>query len=168
MSQDFVRVCPEDFDVAALIALAREGKLFVKRSITTEPSAEMMMRRCRKEALTYVAAIDDYAAVHVRPHINKVWEQIIMDKAFVQDLIMKKGRLRGRLNRYFVTSLVANLQARGIYIPAEEVSLLKLHLAMEKTTEKNSIYKNRARYPLKATQRKRLSMLIDCILTSLK
>ena len=72
------------------------------------------------------------------------------------------------LNRYFITSIVFNLQARGVYCSCEQVSSLKLHLALEGITKKNSIYKNFARYPITIAQRKHLSTLIEDLWASLK
>ena len=73
-----------------------------------------------------------------------------------------------QLNRYFLTSLVFNLQARGIYYPAGKVSQLRLHLTLEGTNKKNSIYKNIVNYPVRLEQRRRLSALMQDFFPCLK
>ena len=147
-----------------VLALWREGRLYQETS-GEEISAEELLARCRQEALRYVAAIDGFAADKWRPLINKVWQRVVADKVLSAELVMRNKR---QLNRYFLTSLVFNLQARGIYHPVEEVSQLRLHLALEGTDKKNGIYKNFVNYPVSQAHRRRLSALLDDLSPSLK
>ena len=135
-----------------VLALWREGKLYQEVS-EEDISDEELQARCRQEALRYVAAIDGFATEKWRPLISEVWERVLSDKMFSAMLVMRNKR---QLNRYFLTSLVFNLQARGIYYPAGKVSQLRLHLTLEGTNKKNSIYKSAVIYGLSFQQRFRI------------
>lgn len=147
-----------------VLALWREGKLYQEVS-EEDISGEELQARCRQEALRYVAAIDGFATEKWRPLISEVWERVLSDKMFSAMLVMRNKR---QLNRYFLTSLVFNLQARGIYYPAGKVSQLRLHLTLEGTNKKNSIYKNIVNYPVRLEQRRRLTALMEDLLPSLR
>lgn len=147
-----------------VLALWREGKLYQEVS-EEDISDEELQARCRQEALRYVAAIDGFATEKWRPLISEVWERVLSDKMFSAMLVMRNKR---QLNRYFLTSLVFNLQARGIYCPAGKVSQLRLHLTLEGTNKKNSIYKNIVNYPVRLEQRRRLTALMEDLLPSLR
>jgi len=147
-----------------VLALWREGKLYQEVS-EEDISDEELQARCRQEALRYVAAIDGFATEKWRPLISEVWERVLSDKMFSAMLVMRNKR---QLNRYFLTSLVFNLQARGIYYPAGKVSQLRLHLTLEGTNKKNSIYKNIVNYPVRLEQRRRLTALMEDLLPSLR
>ena len=110
--------------------------------------------RCQDEALAYVAAIDQYAADEWKPYIQKLWKVIVNDMCFAPRLVMAR---KGELNRYFVTSIVMNLQYLGIYLPAEKVSVYQLHLTLEHIQQKNSILKNCDKYGVTPEQRRALS-----------
>ena len=147
-----------------VLALWREGKLYQEVS-EEDISDEELQARCRQEALRYVAAIDGFATEKWRPLISEVWERVLSDKMFSAMLVMRNKR---QLNRYFLTSLVFNLQARGIYYSAGKVSQLRLHLTLEGTNKKNSIYKNIVNYPVRLEQRRRLTALMEDLLPSLR
>ena len=147
------KVDPEGFDAARLLQAAREGRLYVKESAPEESRGERRMR-CQDEALAYVAAIDQYAADEWKPYIQKLWKVIVNDMCFAPRLVMAR---KGELNRYFVTSIVMNLQYLGIYLPAEKVSVYQLHLTLEHTQQKNSILKNCDKYDVTPEQRRALS-----------
>lgn len=153
------KVGPEGFDAARLLQAAREGRLYVKESAPEESRGERRMR-CQDEALTYVAAIDRYAADEWRPYIKKLWKAIVNDMSFAPRLVMAR---KGELNRYFVTSIVMNLQFLGIYLPMEKVSVYQLHLTLEHTQQKNSILKNCNQYPVTPAQRRILQELTQII-----
>jgi hypothetical protein len=143
----------EGFDAARLLQAAREGRLYVKESAPEESRGERRMR-CQDEALAYVAAIDQYAVDEWRPYIKQLWKAIVNDMCFAPRLVMAR---KGELNRYFVTSIVMNLQYLGIYLPTEKVSVYQLHLTLEHTQQKNSILKNCDKYGVTPEQRRALS-----------
>ena len=147
-----------------LLALWRQGKLYQEVN-EEEISQEELLARCKQEALRYVAAIDEFVTPQWRPFVSEVWERVLCDKMFSAELVMRNKR---KLNRYFLTSLVFNLQARGFYYPAEKVSQLRLHLKLEGTNKKNSIYKNIVNYPVRQEQRRRLSALMQDFFPCLK
>ena len=157
-------VRPEDFDAQVLLALAREGKLYMKVE-ARKVSEKELLARCQQEALEYVRAIDEYAADEWRPCINKVWEQLVQEPMIATGLVMAQKKC---LNRYFLMSLVTQLQALGIYRPEGEVSVLQLSRSLEHTTQKNSVYKNRTQYPLAKLQKQKVREITDRLSKSLK
>lgn len=160
----FEKVPTRGITAEELLALWRQGKLY--QEVNEEDlSQEELQARCRQEALRYVSAIDEFVTEKWRPFVSEVWERVLSDKMFSKELVMKH---KHQLNRYFLTSIVFNLQVRGFYYPAEKVSQLRLHLKLEGTNKKNSIYKNIVNYPVRLEQRKRLSTLMEDLQPSLK
>ena len=157
MAKEFVRVHVKGITPEDVIILWQEGKLFTKTNVGTM-SAEDLLARCQQEALVYVSAINDFVTAEWRNHIKDVWEAIVCDKTFAPLLLMKQKQ---EMNRYFVTSIVYNMQVLGIYAPVDEVSMLKLHLTLEKVDRRNSIFKNWGKYALTNSLRRRLSHLIE-------
>lgn len=164
MKKRFEKVPARGMTAEEVLALWQEGKLY-REEETERVSDEELLANCQQETLAYVAAIDEFATAQWQPHLHRLWKVIVADEVFAAELVMKQNR---RLNKYFVTNLVCNLQVRGVYCSTETVSLLKLHLTLEDITKKNSIYKNMVNYPLSAEQRKRLSVLMEDFSASLK
>lgn len=160
----FEKVPSRGITAEELLALWRQGKLY--QEVNEEDlSQEELQARCRQEALRYVAAIDEFVTPQWRPFVSEVWERVLSDRMFSAELVMRNKR---KLNRYFLTSLVFNLQVRGFYYPAGKVSQLRLHLKLEDTNKKNSIYKNIVNYPVRLEQRRRLSALMQDFFPCLK
>lgn len=160
MRVNFEQVRPEDYDAQELMALVREGKMYLKVEVE-EASKEDLLAACRKEVLAYVSAIDDYATEMMRPYINKVWESIVRHKAFSRSLMMQKGRNRGHMNRYFITALVVWMSNRGVY--QSNVSSLRLHLKLESVKKKTSIYTSALNYAPDMNQETILRQLLKSI-----
>lgn len=161
MNEKFKQVPTRGITTEELLALWREGKLYQ----AVGPTEEELLARCRHEALRYVAAVNEYVAPEWLPYIDDVWQAIVNDEAFTDGFVMKK---KHQLNRYFLTGLVFNMQARGAYFPIEMVSQLRLHLKLERASKKNSIYKNVVQYPLNKAQRLRLSKIFENFIGSKK
>ena len=149
------QVRPEDFDVATLMAAAGEGRLYLQ---TIELTDDELLAQCQREVLAYVSAIDDFATPEWRSFIHELWKTVVCDKIFIPDLVMKKKRV---INRYFITAIVYQLQARNVYQTNEKVNQLKLHLTLEGITKKNSIYKSVVNYSVNLEQKKHLSALLE-------
>lgn len=158
------KVHPEDFDAEALLAAAREGRLYVESKLD-EATTDRLLAQCRQEALDYVSAIDTFAAPEWLPHIKEMWQTILNDEAFASSLMMQKGRNRGRLNKYVVTNIVLHLQVLGVY---SGDNLFLLHKELEHVNQKNSIYKSMGKYSLTAKQRRKIRELKESFSTSLK
>ena len=145
-----------------VLTLWHRGELLRK---AVRPTDDELLARCRQEALSYVAAIDDYSTPEWRPYIKEVWEAIVNDDAFASGLVMKQKRA---MNRYFVTAIVFVIQVKGIYLPVEQVNQLKLHLSLEGVNTKNNILKGWCKYALTLAQRRRLTTLMSVFSTSRK
>lgn len=156
MKKKFVKVPVRGMTAKDLMALWREGKLFVQQE-ADEMAEEELMERCRQEALAYVAAIDEFATEQIRPYIKRYWEGIVTDEAFSSGLLMGRKRT---MNRYFITAIVFNLQTLGVYKSVCEISQLKLHLKLEGVTQKNSVFKNWGKYAISSVQRKVLREML--------
>lgn len=155
MPKKFEKVPKTGITAEEVLTLWQKGKLYAE---VDEVSKEELLARCQQEALEYVKPIDGYATEEWLPYINKVWENVVKEPSISSHLVLRRKQ---RLNRYFLTSLVYNLQALGLYRPVEEVSQLKLHLAMEQTERKNSVYKSAATYGVSGPQRKSLRLIMD-------
>ena len=147
-----------------VLALWKRGELYLAEKHQRMPM-EDLQAHCQREALAYVAAIDEFATNEWRPYIREIWERVVCDCLFEKGLVMKQKR---ELNRYFVTGVVFNMQVMGIYQPVERVSQLRLHLSLEHIKEKNSIFKNWGYYAITPAQRRRLQTLMGDFLSSLK
>ena len=157
MRVNFKQVRPEDLDVQELLALAREGEMYRKVKVE-EISKRELLARCRQEALEYVKPINEYATEEWLPYINKVWKAVVNERCISSNLVLSRKR---ELNRYFLTNLVFNLQMLGLYKPAEKVSPLRLHQALENTEGKNSAYKNAGKYGVTKEQRVILRQILE-------
>lgn len=151
MNHKFKKVPYRGITSEELLALWKEGKLYQ----AVEPMEELM-ERCRKEALRYVAALNEFVAPEWLPYINDVWQTIVSADEFSDVLIIHKGRMRGHVNRYVVTSIVSHLKEMNLY---QCDSLLVLHKKLEGVETKNSIYKGAVVYGLKPEQRRKIREL---------
>ena len=133
-----------------VLALWREGRLYLKETETA------CKQDIQDEVRAYVGAIHEYVAPEWQSHIADIWQSIVKDEAFASMMVMRKGRMRGRLNRYAVTNIVFHLKALDIY---QCDSLLELHKRLEGVERKNSIYKSAGMYALSRAQRLRLREL---------
>lgn len=158
------KVHPEDFDAEALMAAAREGRLYVELKLD-EATTDQLLAQCRQEALDYVSAIDAFAAPEWQPHIKALWQTILNDEVFASSLMMQKGRNRGQLNKCVVTNMVLHLQVLGVY---GGDNLFLLHKELEHVNQKNSIYKSMGKYRLIERQRRKIRELKDSFSTSRK
>lgn len=164
MKNQFVKVPVGGMTAEEILALWQKGELYYRNEKLRETDEEAIAR-CQREALEYVRAISVYATQTWVPHIERLWQRIVMAEGFASDFVMKKKR---QLNRYYVTGIVYNLQTLGVYCSTEEVSQLRLHLTMEGIRQKNGIFKNWGQYAISSTQRKCLQALMNDFLTSLK
>ena len=155
MRNTMKQVRPEDFDAQAMYDAAREGRLYVVVYEDEMDDAILLALR-QREALEYVGAIDCFVAPAWQAHIHELWQAIVGDPLFTDDLLMKKGRKRGLLNYYFLTNIVFRLKEWKIYLCK---NLIELHLKLEKSDEKTSVYKSSGAYPLNRKQQQRLREL---------
>lgn len=151
MNERFKKVPYRGITSDELLALWREGKLYQ----AAEPT-EDLAKRCQEEALSYVAAVNEFVAPEWLPYINDVWRAILSADEFSDVLIMHKGRMRGHMNRYVVTSIVSHLKEMNVY---QCDSLLALHKKLEGVKVKNGIYKGAVVYGLKPEQRQKIREL---------
>ena len=121
---------------------------------------EELLTRCKQQALDYVAAVNCYATDEWHPFINKVWQAVLEDKVFAEKIVMKKKR---QLNRYFLTALVYNLQTLDVYCSTSKVSQLELHLKLERTKKRTTIFNNWDKYSICWEERMRLKGILEKI-----
>ena len=153
MPEDYEIVPEKGMTAEEVLTLWHAGELFRK---AVKPSDDELLARCQQEALSYVSAIDEYAAPEWRPTIQMLWEAVVSDVLFAPSLITQKGRNKGHLNKYFVTNIVFHMKALDIY---QCDSLLDLHKQLEGVQKKNGIYKAAVVYGLKREQRMKIREL---------
>lgn len=136
MKQNLKPVLIEDFNIAALRKAAREGRLFIQ---PTAVSPEEEKRRSLAEVLRYVSRIDQCVCAEWQDSIHQLWQEIIQVPELANCLITTRGKRQGLPNYYRVTSLVAFLLERNVY-RKRDFSTVELHLRLEQTCKRNSIY----------------------------
>lgn len=147
------KVRPEDFDVKLLEKWCGEGKLFV----LIEPEADT--DAYGREVLDYVRRINAFATENWEENIDHLWNAIVEAPCFKEVLMMKNGVQRGHINKYSVTNLVCRMQNAGVY--RQDVSMLSLHLKLERTEAKNKYYKSSGNYELSREAKALLRQLIQ-------
>ena len=140
MTQKFKQVPVKGITAEELFTLWREGKLYLKEETL---SYEELLARCQQEAIVYVSSIDEFVLPEWRPYIKEIWETIFCNESFAPLLVIKKGKMKGRLNRYVVTNIVSYLLTLNVY---HNRNLVELHKILEKVDKKNSIYKCAVQY----------------------
>ena len=155
MTKNFKKVPVRGMSAEEVLTLWRKGELY---RLEEEVSREELLERCQQDTLKYVAAINGFVEEKWVPYINKVWESVVGDEEFSSRLVMRQ---KHQFNRYFVTTLVYNLQALGFYQPIAQVNQLQLHLCLEGVTQKNSIYKSSGRYDFPSSLRTRLNKILE-------
>ena len=149
----FKQVHPEDFNVKTLMAFAREGRLYVDTSKKAVSKEQVV-----KEVRAYVARIREFVTNNYCLSLDELWEQILNNDEFLNFMTMKNGSLVGHMNRYTVTNLVYRMQNLGVY--SQDVSMLTLHLKLEKTTKRNKYYNSSGNYSLPREARAFLKELL--------
>ena len=104
-------VRPEDFDVKALLAAAREGRLYVD-----EKKEEVSRDIVKKEVRAYVERIQTLVTKEFRTSVDELWEQILSTNDFVEFLTpSSKARKCKEFNKYGVMRIIGVLREKGVY-----------------------------------------------------
>ena len=122
------RVRPEDFDVEALMAAAREGRLYVdedKRIVNKDT--------VKKEVCAYVARIGEFVTPRYRSSIDELWDQILACDDFIAFLTpSSKARKCREFDKYNVMRIIGVLREKNVY---EHYSDRKYAALLEQTDE---------------------------------
>lgn len=149
----FRRLLPKDFDAELLKQLTDEGRVYINVARDTDKDAY------KKEILEYVASIAGFATDAWHEEVNNLWKTIVETECFRDCLTMKKGANAGHMNRYVVTNIICRLQNMGVY--NKDVSMLTLHLSLEKTDKRNKYYQSNGNYSLNREARLLLKKLLQ-------
>ena len=105
------KVRPEDFDVEALMAAAREGRLYVD-----EKKTNVNRENVKRDVRAYVSRISPLVTRRYRSTIDELWEEIFSNDVLM-DLMMPKPRARKcrDFDKYGVMRIVGVLREKGIY-----------------------------------------------------
>ena len=104
-------VRPEDFDVKALLAAAREGRLYID-----EKKEEVSRDIVKKEVRAYVERIQTLVTKEFRTSVDELWEQILSTNDFVEFLTPScKARKCKEFNKYGVMRIIGVLREKGVY-----------------------------------------------------
>ena len=136
----FRRLLPRDFDAEWLKQLTEEGRVYIDVPRTTDKDAY------KREVLDYVLSIAEFATAEWQKDVGNLWGTIVEKECFRDCLTMKKGVNAGHMNRYAVTNIVCRMQSLGVY--NKEVSMLTLHLRLEKTDKRNKYYQSNGNYSI--------------------
>jgi hypothetical protein len=109
--KNFKQVRPEDFDVKALMAAAREGRLYVDERRTIVSKEEVI-----KEVRAYVARIRTLVTRRYSSSIDELWEKIFQNEVLMDVLMPKpKARKCKEFDKYGVMRIIGVLREKGIY-----------------------------------------------------
>lgn len=133
MKKSLKQVRPEDFDVKALLAAAREGKLYVDES-KKDVSRDIVI----KEVRAYIGRIKVFATKKYNTSIDDLWEQILSTEDFVLFLTPScKAKKCREFNKYSVMRIIGVLREKGVY---EYYSDSKYNALLEQT-DKDTPYR---------------------------
>ena len=105
------QVRPEDFEVEALLAAAREGRLYVDEK-KKEVSRDIVI----KEVRAYVERIRTLVTKEFSSSVDELWEQILSIDDFVEFLTpSSKARKCKEFNKYGVMRIIGVLREKGVY-----------------------------------------------------
>ena len=111
MKKSLKQVRPEDFDVKALLAAAREGRLYVDES-KKEVSRDIII----KEVRAYIERIRVFVTKEFSPSIDDLWEQILSTEEFVVFLTPScKAKKCQEFNKYNVMRIIGVLREKCVY-----------------------------------------------------
>ena len=111
MRKTLKQVRPEDFDVEALMAAAREGRLYIDES-KKEVNKELVIIEVR----AYVARIKVFVTPKFCPLVDGLWEEIFRCDILMEILIPKpRARKFKDFDKYGVMRIVGVLREKGIY-----------------------------------------------------
>ncbi len=149
------RLRPEEFNATLLERLTRDGRVFVSYP------KEINKDAYKSEVLSYVLPIKVYVADEWKGNIDALWQSIVDASPMKDCLAMKKGAQAGHMNRYAVTNLVYWLIGLGVF--RNDVSMLQLHLCLERTTKRNKYYTSNGNYAISDEALMFLKRLVKCI-----
>ena len=111
MKKNFRQVRPEDFDVEALLAAAREGRLYVD-----EKEVEVSREQLVNEVRAYVERIKAFVTCRFRSSVDEMWKEILLCDEFVEFLTPgKKVRKCKGFDKYNVMRIIGVLREKGVY-----------------------------------------------------
>lgn len=127
------RVSPEDFDVNALIAAAREGRLYVDDSCE-RVGEDIVINNVR----AYVRRINQMVTPQFRTRIDDVWNDILACEGFVKLLTPgSKTKKCREFDKYNLMRIIGVLREKDVY---ERYSDLKYNALLEQT-DKDTPYR---------------------------
>ena len=146
--QQLQKVRPEDFDTDALLRAAREGRLFIQPVCHEQPLTDV---------LDYVERIRKYAT---NTHVREIWEAILNHEQLAPLFRFNRyAATRGQINWYRVTAMVCLLREKGVY--RQDMTAVQLHLHLEGTTCRTTLYTGMSRYLLERRELSAVRQILD-------
>lgn len=105
------RVRPEDYDAEALMAAAREGRVYIAENEECISKEQVVIA-----VRAYVQRINILATPNYASSVDELWEQILSTDEFV-DFLMPGTRTRKckTFNKYNVMRIIGVLRENGVY-----------------------------------------------------
>lgn len=111
MTKNIVKVRPEDFDVEALYAASREGRLFLFEKNDSEDRDGV-----RGEVRVYIERIRVYVTKEYQATIDALWKAILDSDDFISILLPnRRARICKTFNKYSVMRIIGVLRELGVY-----------------------------------------------------
>lgn len=111
MTKNIVKVRPEDFDVEALYAASREGRLFLFEKNDSEDRDGV-----RGEVRVYIERIRVYVTKEYQATIDALWKAILDSDDFMSILLPNsRARICKTFNKYSVMRIIGVLRELGVY-----------------------------------------------------
>lgn len=109
--KDLKQLRPEEFDVKALLAAAREGRLYIEES-----KKEVCRDVIIKEVRSYIERIKVLVTKEFSSSIDDLWDEILSTEEFVAVLTPScKARKCREFNKYGVMRIIGVLREHGVY-----------------------------------------------------
>lgn len=107
----YKQIRPEDFDVEALKAASREGRLFIDESKKLVNKEEVIVK-----VRAYVERIKVFVTPKFSSFIDELWEDIFSCDELMDTLMPKpKARKFRDFDKYSVMRIVGVLREKGVY-----------------------------------------------------
>lgn len=122
------RVRPEDFDVAELLQAAREGNLFIVKTVKPADCESV-----KKNVRAYVQRIGSLVTHPFRVSIDALWDDVFSCDELMALLMPKPRAKKCRdFDKYSVMRIIGVLREHGVY---EQYSDRKFMALLEQTEE---------------------------------
>lgn len=147
----------EEFDLAAIRAAFREGRLYIRPAVRT---ALEIREDGIRAIMEYVSRIDGCASELYRTSVHDIWHHVVHAPELAELFFLTRyANSRGQVNWYRVNVVICLLHELGVY--RKEFTTVDLHRQCEGKTKISQHYLGMYRYQLETHYRSIFRHLLD-------